>query len=115
MLEELLSTDAMKSIGADISINKASFCSQHKFQSDEYWRCMIHHVAHNFFHSTSTCKMGQKNDSTAVVDLHLRVKGIKNLRVCDASVFPEVPSSNTNPIVIAVAEKFADMLKKERL
>ncbi|XP_053373287.1 glucose dehydrogenase [FAD, quinone]-like [Mercenaria mercenaria] len=114
MFEELISTDAMKSIGADISINQASFCSHYKFRSDDFWRCMIRHIAHNFYHSTSTCKMGMKGDPTAVVDLDLRIKGIKNLRVCDASVFPAVTSANTNAPTIAVAEKFADMLKKER-
>ncbi|XP_045215209.2 L-sorbose 1-dehydrogenase-like [Mercenaria mercenaria] len=114
LFEELVSTEAMKSIGADISINQASFCSHHQFRSDDFWRCMIHHIAHNFYHSTSTCKMGIKGDPTAVVDLDLRVQGIKNLRVCDASVLPSVTSANTNAPVMAVAEKFADMLKKER-
>ncbi|XP_053372903.1 glucose dehydrogenase [FAD, quinone]-like [Mercenaria mercenaria] len=114
LFEELVSTDAMKSIGADISINQASFCSHYKFRSDDFWRCMIRHIAHNFYHSTSTCKMGMTGDPTAVVDLDLRVQGIKNLRVCDASVFPSVTSANTNAPVMAVAEKFADMLKKER-
>ncbi|XP_053373151.1 L-sorbose 1-dehydrogenase-like [Mercenaria mercenaria] len=47
-----------------------------------------------------------------VVDLDLRLRGIKNLRVCDASVFPAVTSGNTNAPTIAVAEKFADTLKK---
>ncbi|XP_053372967.1 glucose dehydrogenase [FAD, quinone]-like [Mercenaria mercenaria] len=114
MFEELISTEVMKSLGADLSINEASFCSHHQFRSDDFWRCMIRHIAHNFYHSTSTCKMGIKGDPTAVVDLDLRVQGIKNLRVCDASVFPSVTSANTNAPVMAIAEKFADMLKKER-
>ena len=111
--EELISTRAMQELGADISVNEGSFCSQHKLRSDDFWRCMIHHVAFSFYHSTSTCKMGRHDDITSVVDPDLRVKGIGKLRVCDASVFPEVTSGNTNAPVIAVAEKFADMLKKE--
>ncbi|XP_045215156.2 glucose dehydrogenase [FAD, quinone]-like [Mercenaria mercenaria] len=114
MFEKLISTKSLQSIGADISINKASFCSHHTFRSDDFWRCMIHHIALNFHHSTSTCKMGRKDDPTSVVNVDLKVHGIKNLRVCDASVFPAVTSGNINAPVIAIAEKFANMLKKER-
>ncbi|XP_060571854.1 L-sorbose 1-dehydrogenase-like [Ruditapes philippinarum] len=115
IIEEMLSTEAMKSIKADLGMNKASFCSQHEFRSDDFWRCMLRHISVSFYHSTSTCKMGTKGDPTRVVDLDLKVQGIKNLRVCDASVLPAVPSANTNAAVIAVAEKFADMIKIERL
>ena len=114
LVEEILSTKAMKSIGADININKASVCSQHEFRSDEFWRCMIQHISISFYHATSSCKMGRHDETDAVVDLNLRVRGINNLRICDASVFPTVTSANTNAPVIAVAEKFADMLKKEK-
>jgi choline dehydrogenase len=58
------------------------------------------------FHPTSTCSMG------TVVDSHLRVQGVENLRVVDASVMPAVPSGNINAAVIAVAEKAADLLKQ---
>jgi choline dehydrogenase-like flavoprotein len=47
-----------------------------------------------------------------VVDERLQVKGIKNLRVIDASVMPSVPSGNINAAVIAVAEKASDILKQ---
>jgi choline dehydrogenase len=59
-------------------------------------------------HPTSTCAMGVQDD--AVVDLELRVHGLKNLRVIDASVMPRVVSSNTNATVIMIAEKAADII-----
>ncbi len=60
------------------------------------------------WHMVGTCRMGQ--DDMAVVDPQLRVRGVSNLRVVDASVFPTIPSSNTNIPTIAVAEKAADLI-----
>ncbi|XP_060560033.1 glucose dehydrogenase [FAD, quinone]-like [Ruditapes philippinarum] len=77
MFDEFISTQAMQELGADLSINKASFCSQHEFRSDDFWRCMIRHIATNINHSTSTCKMGKKDNSTSVVDPDLKVKGTR--------------------------------------
>ncbi|HYC44462.1 MAG TPA: GMC family oxidoreductase N-terminal domain-containing protein [Burkholderiales bacterium] len=60
------------------------------------------------WHMVGTCKMGI--DADAVVDPQLRVRGIANLRVVDSSIFPTIPSSNTNAPSIAIGEKGADMI-----
>ncbi len=59
-------------------------------------------------HQSCTCKMGV--DDMAVVDPELNVYGVDGLRVVDASIFPTVPTGNTNAPTIMVAEKAADLI-----
>ena len=54
-------------------------------------------------------------DPSTVVDPQLRVKGFRNLRVVDASVMPKIVSGNTNAPIIMIAEKAADIIKREVL
>ncbi|KAI1075012.1 aryl-alcohol dehydrogenase [Whalleya microplaca] len=59
------------------------------------------------YHACGSCAMGHALDS------RLRVHGVKNLRVCDASVFPNNVSGNILGTVYAVAEKGADIIKED--
>ena len=57
--------------------------------------------------------MGSKNDPMAVVDPKLKVLGIDNLRVIDASIMPRVVGGNTNAATVMIGEKGADMIIKD--
>ena len=90
-------------------------CDIYDFNSDEYWICVIKQYTHTLYHPVGTCKMGPKEDSEAVVDPRLRVHGVENLRVVDASIMPDLPRGNTNAPTIMIAEKASDMIKNKWL
>jgi len=78
--------------------------------SDDEWLDFARRNGGTVFHPTSTCKMGI--DEMAVVDPNLRVRGVGNLRVADASIMPTVISGNTNAAAIMIGEKAADLLRR---
>lgn len=65
--------------------------------------------ASTIFHPVGTCQMGVGD--SAVVDPELKVVGVDDLRVVDASIMPRIPSGNTNAAVVAIAEKACDLIR----
>ncbi len=78
--------------------------------TDEQILNWIRNNSQTAYHPVGTCRMGPKGPGT-VVDDKLKVHGIEGLRVADASIFPTMPSGNTNAPSIMVGEKAADILK----
>jgi choline dehydrogenase len=76
--------------------------------SDDELRNWLHAASWRGEHPIGTCRMG--TDELAVVDPELRVRGVGNLRVIDASIFPTLPSGNTNAPTMMVGEKGSDLV-----
>ena len=63
------------------------------------------------YHPNGTAHMGPADDSTAVVDDQLRVRGLEGLRIADSSVIPSIPSANICAATMMIGEKAADMIR----
>ena len=80
-------------------------------QSDD---ALLEHIAKlgaTSYHPVGTCKMG--NDPMAVVDERLRVRGVRGLRVADASIMPTMVSSNTNAPSFLIGERCAEFVLRD--
>ena len=89
------------------------YVTPYEVGSDEFWQHIIRSFTLTIYHPVGTCKMGGALVSDRVVDPRLRVVGVKNLRVVDGSIMPEVVSGNTNAPIIMIAEKAADIIKQD--
>lgn len=81
-------------------------------QTDSEWETYIRNNVFTFYHPLGTCAMLPKKDG-GVVDPQLRVYGVKNLRVVDASIVPMIISAHIQTAVYGIAERAAEMIAAE--
>ena len=84
---------------------------ERKIASDAEYLDFIRRKAETIYHPAGSCRMG--SDARAPLDSELRVRGVQNLRVVDASVMPNLPTGNTNAPVIMIAEQASAMILNE--
>ena len=77
-------------------------------QNEEEIKEYIRSKAETAYHPSCTLKMGV--DDMAVVNEKLKVNGLQNLRVADASIMPEITSGNLNAPTLMIAERAADFI-----
>ena len=80
-------------------------------RDDAEWEDLVRTHSRIGYHPVATCRMG--GDARSVVDPTLKVRGVSNLRVIDASIMPLMPSANTNAPSMMVAEKGADLIRAD--
>ncbi|HEX4946944.1 MAG TPA: choline dehydrogenase [Blastocatellia bacterium] len=80
-------------------------------RNDESLTAFLRATAETLYHPVGTCKMGR--DALAVVDPKFRVRGVEGLRVVDASIIPTQTNGHPNALVIAVAEKAAELMREQ--
>ncbi|MDX2276901.1 MAG: GMC family oxidoreductase N-terminal domain-containing protein [Hyphomonadaceae bacterium] len=80
-----------------------------QYQTDAELREAHRLMGYTNYHAVGTCRMGK--DEQSVLDPKLNVRGVKGLRVVDASIFPFMPAGNTNAPVMAAAWRAADIIR----
>ncbi|KAI5643670.1 GMC oxidoreductase domain-containing protein [Phthorimaea operculella] len=111
MAIKLKDTEAFKKAGLDLHWIEIDACKNLDKTTDDFLRCIAKHLTGTLYHAVGTNKMGANEDPNAVVNERLKVKHVKNLRVIDASVIPNIVRANTMAATLMVAEKGADLIK----
>ncbi|EDW06801.1 glucose dehydrogenase [FAD, quinone] [Drosophila mojavensis] len=109
----LTQTPAMRRLNATLNIYEWRNCPEVEYLSDAFWECLARYYSQTIYHPVGTCKMAPAADPMGVVDPRLRVRGLRGLRVIDASIMPTIPTGNTNAPTLMIAERGADMIKED--
>ncbi|KPJ18288.1 Glucose dehydrogenase [acceptor] [Papilio machaon] len=103
----VMNTTYFRDIRAQLVDLSGNRCMGYKLWSREFWRCYVACLAAPLHDYTGTCAMG------LVTDTRLRVRGVRRLRVVDASALPGLVGGNVLAAVVMLAEKAADLIKRD--
>ena len=106
IIRRIMNTSAMANLRGE------EFSPGAEVATDDQLLSYVRNNAQTAYHPIGTCRMGPAEQRT-VVDDRLRVHGLSGLRIADASIFPTMPSGNTNAPSIMVGEKAADLIRSD--
>ena len=120
-LKEKIDQDALvegvkicRSLLRTSTMKKISVCETlpgDNIKSDEEILNFIRNKGATVYHAIGSCRMGV--DDQAVVSSSLKIIGLSNIRIADASIMPTMPSGNTNAATLMIAEKASDLIKQD--
>ena len=120
-LKEKIDQDALvegvkicRSLLRTTEMKKISVCETlpgDNIKSDEEILNFIRNKGATVYHAIGSCRMGV--DNKAVVSSSLKINGLSNIRIADASIMPTMPSGNTNAATLMIAEKASDLIKQD--
>ncbi|GFT45550.1 glucose dehydrogenase [Nephila pilipes] len=116
MAAKLGMTKPLRDLGANLFLPSYKHCSSfhQSLKDDKYLECWIRTAALTAYHPVGTCAMESKSANVVgILDRRLRVRGLKNLRVVDSSVFPHLTSGNPHAAILMIAERAADFVLED--
>ncbi|MER5970844.1 GMC family oxidoreductase N-terminal domain-containing protein [Streptomyces sp. NPDC002055] len=102
---DIAATDPLASLGSGGPLS--AHATRHELET------FVRTQAQTQFHPVGTCRFGLEADDEAVVDPRLRVRGLRGLRVADASVIPSMITGNIHTAVVAIAERAAEFIQED--
>lgn len=111
---KLIDSEPFRKLNVTLAPTEAGACNHTEPMSKEYWICYLRRTSRSGGHLISTCLTGT-SPQTGVVDKDLRVFGLRNLRVADASVVPFSFANHPTATCSVIAEKISDRIKLHNL
>lgn len=109
----LVGTQMMKDWGMELTNRQLPECAKHGNYTQPYMECHLRHITLPGMAPVGTCRIGAASDPATVVDPLLRVKGVKGLRVADASIIPSSMSGDTYATQVMIGEKASDIIREK--
>jgi choline dehydrogenase-like flavoprotein len=109
----LVNTKIMKDWEFQLASRLLPECAKFGNYTQQYIECHIRQITLSGMAPVGTCRIGGAADPAAVVDPQLRVRGIKGLRIADASIIPSSMSGDTYATQVMIGEKAADMIREK--